>query len=344
MKILVVNGGSSTFKFSLFDVKGSFSRSLMPVWTKTVELKGTQSKYKSLLLDNLEHIPRDIDIVGHRVVHGGVHMRHTMAITKNVKQEIQKLIHLAPLHNPLNLIGIEIAEQLFPIAKQVAVFDTAFFLTMPEVAWTYPIPFKWREEGIRRYGFHGISHQCCSETVCEILGYCPSRLVTCHLGNGASCTAIKDGKAIDTTMGFTPMEGVMMGTRSGTIDPGIIIYLQREKQMSVEQIDRVLNKESGLLGIAGTFDMREIVAQKKTKDQLAQLAFDMYCYRVQQAIGALASSLGGLDVVCFTGGVGENSQDVRDRIIQKLQYLGDVKTFVIPAREDWFIAKEACTK
>lgn len=244
----------------------------------------------------------------------------------------------------------------------MGIFDTAFHATMPEVAWTYPGPWEWRDEGIRRYGFHGISHQYCSETIKNLMKSTPQKLITCHLGNGSSCAAILDGKVIDTTMGFTPMEGLMMGTRSGTVDPGILIYLQREKKLTALEVDHCLNKESGLLGIGGSFDMREIEARIKKHDLRAILALDLYVYRLKQAIGALTAALDGLDVLCFTGGIGENSTEVRQKAADGLHYFGikidpkknlncekdceissidsKVKVFVIHVREDWLIAKE----
>lgn len=361
MKILVVNGGSSSFKFSLFDTKGALAFSTQPVWKKNVEFKSTGEDRKSRIKESLLEVPKNIDFIGHRIVHGGELFQKPTLITPKVKTAIQKLSRLAPLHNPINLEGIEIAEDLFPKAQQIGIFDTAFHATMPEVAWTYAIPWKWREEGIRRYGFHGISHQYCTEKIRYMLKSTPKKLITCHLGNGSSCTAVFNGKSVDTTMGFTPMEGLMMGTRSGSIDPGILIYLQREKQLTSHQVDEYLNKKSGLLGIGGTFDMRKIEARMK-KETRAKLAFDLYIYRLKQAIGALTASLDGLDVLCFTGGIGENSAQVRQQTIKGLAYLNikidqkknlhcqedceislvksKVKIFVIHVREDWLIAKQ----
>ncbi len=362
MKILVVNGGSSTFKFAIFEVYENFTSSAEPIWKKNIEFKDNADDRKSAIKNNLKEVPYKIDIVGHRIVHGGNLFQKPTLITAEVKKGIQKLARLAPLHNPVNLEGIEIAETLFPQAKQVGVFDTAFHATMPEVAWTYPGPWKWREEGIRRYGFHGISHQYCAETVQNFMKATPTKMITCHLGNGSSCAAILNGKVIDTTMGFTPMEGLMMGTRSGSVDPGILIYLEREKKFSTHQVDQCLNKESGLLGIGGTFDMREIIARSKKQDMRATLALDLYVYRLKQGIGSLTAALDGLDVICFTGGIGENSAEIRQKTSDGLHYFGiktdpiknlqvdkdleisssdsRVKIFVVHAREDWLIAKE----
>ncbi len=358
----MVNGGSSSFKFSLFESEGHLAFNTEPIWKKNIEFKNTSEDRKIAIKKALSEVPLDVGIVGHRIVHGGILFQKPTLITPEVKSAIQKLSPLAPLHNPINLEGIEISETYFPKAKQVGVFDTAFHSTMPDVAWTYPGPWKWREEGIRRYGFHGISHQYCTEAVQNFLQSMPKKLITCHLGNGSSCAAVLNGKVVDTTMGFTPMEGLMMGTRSGSIDPGILIYLQREKKWTVQDIDYCLNKESGLLGIGGSFDMREIEAQVKEKKPRAMLALDLYVYRLKQAIGALAAVMDGLDTLCFTGGIGENSSQVRQKTSDELQFLGfkidlkknlncdqdseislnnsKVKIFVIHVREDWLIAKE----
>lgn len=363
MKILVVNGGSSSFKFALFQTMlQTFTFTTQPIWKKSIEFSSSSMDRKPAIQEVLSEVSADIDLVGHRVVHGGNFFVKPTKVTSEVKKTIQQLSLIAPLHNPINLEGIEIAEEFFPKAQQIAVFDTAFHATMPEVAWTYPGPWEWREEGIRRYGFHGISHQYCSEAIQEWAKWSPQKLITCHLGNGSSCAALLNGKVIDTTMGFTPMEGLMMGTRSGSIDPGILIYLQREKGMDVRAIDQCLNKQSGLLGIGGSFDMRKILEKIKEGNSRAKLAFDLYIYRLKQSIGALMVSLGGLNALCFTGGIGENSAEVRQSTLEGLQFLGmgiDVeknfqsnqdseisssdsksKVFVIHLREDWLIAKE----
>ena len=287
MKILVVNGGSSSFKFALFQAKEALSFHREPLWKKSVEFSNISSDRKKAIQNALSEVPGEIALVGHRVVHGGNLFQKPTLITSAVKRAIRHLSSIAPLHNPINLEGIEIAQEFFPRAKQIAVFDTAFHATMPEVASTYPGPWEWKKEGIRRYGFHGISHQYCSEAIENWMKYTPRRVITCHLGNGSSCAALLNGQVMDTTMGFTPMEGLMMGTRSGTVDPGILIYLQREKKMDVEAVDLCLNKQSGLLGIGGSFDMREILAGVKTRKPRSLLAFDLYVYRLQQALGAL---------------------------------------------------------
>lgn len=359
MKILVVNGGSSSFKFALFD-SANFSRQTQPIWKKQVEFKNTQEDRKSSVEKILSEIKEDIDIVGHRVVHGASFFQAPTLINPSVIADLKQISKLAPLHNPINIEGIELSEKQFPKAKQMAVFDTAFFSKMPEVAWTYPGPWKWREEGIRRYGFHGISHQYCSETLHE-LNASLRKTITCHLGNGASCSAILNGVAIDTTMGFTPMEGLMMGTRSGSIDPGILLYLLREG-MTEDQINQCLNKESGLLGIGGSFDMRTIEKGVNEGNERAILAFNLYIYRLKQAIAALSTALEGVDAICFSGGIGENSQLVREKTCEGLKYLGveletnlnkrteldveissntsKIKIYVVHTQEEWMIAKE----
>lgn len=361
MKVLVVNGGSSSFKFSIFDSL-NFSRQTEPIWKKQIDFKTTSENRKAAIQLVLKEIKEEIDAVGHRIVHGGSLFRDSIVITPDVKNSLKKLSKLAPLHNPVNIEGLEVAETVFPQAKQVGVFDTAFFARIPEFAWTYPGPWEWRDEDIRRYGFHGISHQYCSETVHEMDPLNSNRLITCHLGNGSSCTAISAGTSLDTTMGFTPMEGLMMGTRSGSIDPGIILYLLREKKMSAEEIDECLNKKSGLLGIGGTYNMRQIESKSQQGDHRAILARDIYVHRLKQAIASLSATLGGIDALCFTAGIGENSSDIRQRACDGLKYLGvnidpnlnsqidkdkeisskesKVKIFVVRTREEWMIAKE----
>jgi acetate kinase len=362
MRILVINGGSSSFKFSLFDVQKQFDVFDNAVWKKTVEFKSMSVNRKESIESALSEVSGTIDVVGHRVVHGGDLFKNAVWIDRGVKEKIQKLSHLAPLHNPINLEGITIAEAFFPKAQHGAVFDTAFHSTMPEVAWTYPGPLRWREQGIRRYGFHGISHQYASEMIQRLLKKIPNKLITCHLGNGSSCAAIANGSVIDTTMGFTPMEGLMMGTRSGSIDPGILFYLVREKNYTMQQVEDCLNYESGLMGISGTFDMRQIIHRMKAGDRNATLAFDLYVYRLKQAVGSLTASMDGLDSLCFTGGIGSNAPEVRDFLCGGLNYFGisidstkninikcdgeislddsRVKVFVIDSKEDWMIAKE----
>lgn len=360
MKILVVNGGSSTFKFSVFQAEKELMRAAEPIWKKIVEFKNPAENRKIALQKALNEIPYSIDIVAHRIVHGGDIFFKPTLIQNDTKKILEKLSHLAPLHNPVNLEGIEAAEAQFPQVPQIGIFDTSFHSTMPEVAWTYAGPWEWRSEKIRRYGFHGINNEYCVETL-KVLSENSQRVIVCHLGNGASCTAILEGKSVDTTMGFTPMEGLMMGTRSGSVDPGILIYLQQEKGWTASDVDRCLNKESGLLGIGQTSDMREILKKCKEGDKRAQIAYDLYIYRLKKEISALVAVLGGLDVLCFTGGIGENSPEVRKNTIEGLSYLrvelnpslnntcredkeissgeSSIKVYVIHAREDWLMAK-----
>jgi acetate kinase len=282
-----------------------------------------------------------------------------------VKAEIAKVSAFAPLHNRAELEGMEIIEKLLGPVPQVAVFDTGFHRNLPPAAAVYPGPYQWFESGIQRYGFHGINHQYCAKRAAQLLGreLNTLKLVTCHLGNGCSLAAIQDGHSIDTTMGFTPLEGLMMGTRSGSVDPGILTYLMRERRLQPQQIDDVLNKESGLLGISGVSgDMREILASVKGGHARAKLAFDIYVHRLQTGIGAMVAALGGMDALIFTAGVGENSAEVRDAVCGQLRFLGlkvdaaanarslpdreisapdsAVRVLIIRAQEDWAIAGE----
>jgi len=307
--------------------------------------------------------PADIDVVGHRIVHGGPRYEEPVILTPNVKSEIAAASAFAPLHNRAELEGIEIIENLLGAVLQVAVFDTGFHRKMPQAALVYPGPYQWFEDGIVRYGFHGINHQYCASRAAQLLGkrLDSLRLVTCHLGNGCSLAAIRDGHSIDTTMGFTPLEGLMMGTRSGSVDPGILTYLMRQGRLQAQGIDDLLNKESGLLGISGiSADMRDIVASMKRGHARAKLAFDIYVHRLQAGIGAMVAVLGGIDALVFTAGVGENSVEVRDAACKQLAFLGlklnaakneqpsldrdiaasdsAVRVLVIPAQEDWAIA------
>jgi acetate kinase len=300
------------------------------------------------------------------VVHGGRAYRESARIDAECKAAIARLAEFAPEHNRLELEAIEAAERVLgPEVPQVAVFDTAFHSTLPEAAFVYPGPYGWLDEGIRRYGFHGISHQYVSRRAAELLpgSKQPLRLITCHLGNGASLAAVRDGRSIDTTMGFTPLEGLMMGTRSGSLDPGIIIYLVRQCGYSADQLDRILNKESGLKGLSGlSGDMREILSAKNAGNDRAQLAFDVYVHRLTREIGGMLASLGGLDALVFTAGIGENTPPLREAVCRNLAFAGveldaaknagspvdediatvksRVRVLVIRTEEDWEIARE----
>lgn len=311
----------------------------------------------------IEHFSQ-ISIAGHRIVHGGTKYHLPTLITPAVKQDITDLIPLAPAHHPAHLEGITVLQELLPNCHQVAVFDTAFHHDLPLYAQVYPIPYEWYEKGIRRYGFHGINHEYCAQRTAQLLGrpLQELKLVCCHLGNGASLCAIAGGKSVDTTMGFTPLEGLMMGSRSGSIDPGIILHWLRRASLNGEQINHLLNQESGLKGVSQlTGDMRQILEAKSQGHPGAILAFDVYIHRLTQCVGAMVASLGGCDALIFTGGVGENATPVRAELCHKLRFLGvdcdpeknqmrgedrDISTpnsliriLVIAAEEDWAIAQ-----
>ncbi|MFB8792333.1 MAG: acetate kinase [Potamolinea sp.] len=306
----------------------------------------------------------DIDIIGHRVVHGGQEYTKATIVTPQVKAVIRKLAALAPEHNPANLEGIEVLEQILPQVPQVAVFDTAFHSQLPLAAAVYPGPYEWFEQGIRRYGFHGISHQYCVQRVSQLLGkpLKSLRIISCHLGNGCSLAAVRNGVCIDTTMGFTPLEGLMMGTRSGSVDPGILIHLLRQSY-DKERLNDILNRESGLKGISGiSGDLRQIKKAMEEGNTRAQLAFDVYVHRLRSHIGSMLASLGGLEAIVFTGGVGENSAEVRAAACEALAFLGltldknknyasgvdediateysAIRVLVVHTEEDWAIAQE----
>lgn len=310
--------------------------------------------------------PREIAVAGHRVVHGGGLFQKTTVVTPEVKQGIERCAAFAPAHNPFQLQVIEAAERaLGPGVPQIAVFDTEFHSTLPLCARVYGVPYEWYEGGVARYGFHGISHQYASRRAAGILRRDPAdlRLVTCHLGNGASLAAVCGGRSIDTTMGFTPLEGLMMGTRSGSLDPGILIYLMRSRGYGADQLDRALNQESGLKGVSGlSEDMREILAAIDHGNPRAKLAFDIYVYRLLREIGGMVASLGGLDALVFTAGIGENCPPLREAVCRRLAFLGvrldpgknasppmdsDIaapdsaaRVLVVHAEEDWEIACE----
>jgi acetate kinase len=298
-------------------------------------------------------------------VHGGPEYQEPVKITPEVKAAIAKVSAFAPLHNRAELEGMEIVEKLLGRVPQIAVFDTGFHRNMPLAAKVYPGPYEWFENGIHRYGFHGINHQYCAGRAARVLEreLNSLKVVSCHLGNGCSLAAIRGGQSIDTTMGFTPLEGLMMGTRSGSVDPGILTYLMRQKGISGQQLDEILNKQSGLLGVSGiSGDLREILAAIKKGNARAKLALDIYVHRLQSGIGAMVAVLGGLDALIFTAGVGENSPEVRAATCENFGYLGlkldpeknlqsfsdkdiaasdsSVRVLVIHAQEDWAIAQE----
>jgi acetate kinase len=363
MHVLVLNSGSSSQKVCLYDIGDT-----LPVeppaclWERKIESNSSSGREQALqLLRNVTHI----DVVGHRVVHGGRYFEQPVVVTPEVKSAIAQASVFAPLHNQAALEGMDWIEKEFGKVTQVAVFDTGYHRRMPLAAVIYPGPYEWFEAGIHRYGFHGINHQYCAGRAARLLGreLKGLRLVTCHLGNGCSLAAIAEGISIDTTMGFTPLEGLMMGTRSGSVDPGVLTYLMRERKLAGEEIDAVLNYRSGLLGISGlSGDMREIVSAMNSGHSRAQLAFDIYVHRLQAGIGAMAAVLGGIDALVFTAGIGENSPEIRAAACSQLHFLGltldpsanvqaspdtDIATanatariLVIRAQEDWAIASE----
>lgn len=336
----------------------------MPILEHTVAISETLK-----LLIHPEHGCIDsleaIDAVGHRVVHGGESFSESVLINEETKEILDSLAELAPLHNPANVMGIRAAEKLMPQTPQVAVFDTAFHSTMPPHAFLYAIPFNlYQKHKVRRYGFHGTSHQYVTERVAAMMerDIKELKIVSCHLGNGASIAAVSGGQSVDTSMGFTPLEGLMMGTRSGDIDPGAIFYLMKTYDLSLHEVDSLLNKHSGLYGIAGASDMRDIEKGISEDDRLSKLAFDMYEYRIRKYIGAYIAAMGGIDAIVFTAGIGENTPALRSKICQNLSYLGiiiddelnqqrgqdleistsdsAVKVFVIPTDEEVMIARD----
>ena len=307
--------------------------------------------------------PDEVTIVGHRVVHGGRAYRESTRITPEVERVIDELSSLAPAHNPAALAGIEVSRKLFGDTPQVAVFDTAFHASLPDAAAVYPGPYSWIDEGVRRYGFHGISHAYAAGRAAQILArpLTSLKLITCHLGNGCSLAAVREGKSVDTTMGFTPLEGLMMGTRSGTLDPGLLLYLLRDKGYTVDQLNRVLNNDSGLKGLSGvSSDLRDVSVAAAGNPQAA-LALAVYIHRIRFYIGAMLASLGGLEALVFTGGVGEHSTLVRQEVCAAFRFLGvrldkaknraspvdvdiaaadaSVRILVVHAQENWAIAQ-----
>lgn len=283
-----------------------------------------------------------IKAVGHRVVHGGNYFNQSVLIDQSVCDTIESLVPLAPLHNPANLMGIRFAQKILPDVLQVASFDTAFHQTMPETQYRYAIPTDWYDQHhIRKYGFHGMSHQYVSARAAEELGLARGNFITAHLGNGCSITAIQNGQSIDTSMGFTPLDGVMMGTRSGSIDPGIFSYLQQQCDFNVDQVTDALNKNSGLKGICGYSDMREIEALVDQGDMKAKLAFELFCYRIAKTISSYLFYFEQLDALVFTGGIGENSIKVRERVLELLKYVPQqYQVLVIPTNEELMIAMD----
>jgi len=269
---------------------------------------------------------KEIDAVGHRVVHGGEKFKSSVSITDEVIKEMEKNIDLAPLHNPPNLKGIYAINELIPNVPQVGVFDTSFHQTMPPKAYLYAIPYTfYTNYAVRRYGFHGTSHRYVSKRACEILDvdYEKQKIITCHLGNGASMAAIKNGKSIDTSMGLTPVEGLIMGTRTGDLDAGVLLYLKKKEEISARTLNTLINKHSGMLGVSGiSSDMREITEAAENGNERAQISLEMYAYRIKKYIGAYAATMGGVDIIVFTGGIGENADNIREMVMRDFEYLG----------------------
>ncbi len=351
MKILVLNCGSSSVKYKLIESESkevlaeggvekiglpdSFLKFKRPDGSKEV-LEVSMPTHKEavknvldILTDPKEGVIKDyseIKAIGHRVVHGMDKFSQSVLITPEVIEKVKECYTVAPLHNPANITGIEAVTELMPSVPQVAVFDTAFHQTMPPKAYMYALPYEAYEKyGVRRYGFHGTSHRYVSRRACEFLGldYEKQRIITCHIGNGASITAVKDGKSIDTSMGLTPTEGLMMGTRVGDVDPGALVYIMEQEKLDAQGLSKLINKRSGVAGITGgSSDMRDVEDAIARGDERAKLAMDMYEYRILKYIGAYAAVLGGVDVIVFTAGVGENQISSREEICRKLAFMG----------------------
>ena len=350
MKILVINSGSSSIKYKLYEfpqrkliTKGLIEKIGEEGSSISNHNEGMKVLFSNLLKENVVKSFNEISAIGHRVVHGGEVFTKPHIIDDEVIKKVKECLELAPLHNPANLAGIEAVKQLMPDIKQVAVFDTAFHQSIPQKAYMYAIPFEYyKKYGIRRYGFHGTSHQFVAEKASCILKK-PIRklkIITCHLGNGCSITAIRYGKSIDTSMGFTPLEGLIMGTRCGDIDIACIFYIMKKENLSIKEIEDILNKKSGLLGISGVSnDFREIKRAAKEGNKLAKLAIEMFIYRIEKYIGAYNLILGGADVVCFTAGIGENNPDIINRIKKDIKkVMPKTKILVIPTDEELMIA------
>jgi acetate kinase len=379
MYILVINSGSATLKFKIFDIQNlretvwgiveriNLQDSFLVIENKAVKLKfdypkGIKNHAEALKIVLGKLADSDIKLstiraIGHRVVHGGEEFTRPTLINKDILNKLDKYDKLAPLHNPVNIAGIKACLAVLPDIKNIAVFDTAYYRTIPDYGFIYPLPLEfYQKHKIRRYGFHGISHQYAAEEAAKKIKKPLGKLkiISCHLGSGASVTATKFGKAIDTSMGFTPLEGLMMSTRAGDLDPAIPLYLIKTLKFSPNKVDEILNKQSGLLGIAGTMDMREILAlagykiegfKKLTTNNKRQttalLALQIFIYRVRKYIGAYAAAMGGVDALVFTGGIGERSEIIRKLILKDLKFLGKFKILVIPANEELMIAREA---
>jgi acetate kinase len=358
MRILVVNAGSSSLKLSLLDGDDEL------VGSSELTAHGGQFDAAELqpLLDRWDAAGPP-DVVGHRVVHGGSEFTGPVRLDDAVRAKLDALTDLAPLHQPKSLTGIDVVSRALPGVPAVACFDTAFHATMPPAASTYALPADWRQRWqIKRYGFHGLSHAYATRRVSELIGHPPPRLVVCHLGSGASLAAVRDGRSVDTTMGFTPLEGLVMGTRSGTVDPGLVLWLIQHEKISPDELETALEQDSGLQGLGGTSDMRQVLGRAADGDDRAELALEVYLHRLCGLAGSMAAALNGLDHLVFTGGVGEHAPEIRRWTAGKLRFLGvqvdarrndsadgdteitepgaPVRTFVIAAREDLEIARQ----
>ena len=351
MKILVLNCGSSSIKYQLFDMEsksvlakggiekigleGSFLKLTQPdgekvTLTKDIPEHTTGVRFIISVLTGEEYgvikSINEIDAVGHRMVHGGEKFSSSVLLTDEVMKDFEACNDLAPLHNPANIKGVNAVKDIAPDMPQVGVFDTSFHQTLPDYAYIYGIPYELYEKyGIRRYGFHGTSHRYITKRVCEMLGVDPAdkKIITCHIGNGGSIAAVKNGKCVDTTMGLTPLEGLMMGTRSGDIDPGAIPFIMEKLQLDGKGLSDLLNKKSGVLGVSGvSSDMREVEAAAKDGNKRAELANTIYFYRIKKYIGAYAAAMGGVDIIAFAGGVGENQYPCREAALEGLEFIG----------------------
>ena len=391
MKVLVLNCGSSSLKYQLIDMETE--NVMAKGLCERIGIEGSRLKHQpegkdavifddyqeshavsvKMVLDALTHPEygvvksmKEINAVGHRVVHGGEYFASSVIITDEVKAALEKCCDLAPLHNPANLIGIAACEEIMPGVPQVGVFDTAFHQTMPERAYLYALPYEYYEKyKVRRYGFHGTSHRFVSEEVCKMMDrpYDQTKVITCHLGNGGSVCAVRNGKSIDTTMGFTPLEGLVMGTRAGDVDVAAVTYLMKKEGLTADEMDNILNKKSGVLGLSGvSSDFRDIEEAAEAGNDRAEIALDVFAYKVAKRIGAYASAMNGVDAIVFTAGLGENSGATRRAICDYLGWMGvhidsynnslrgkaieisatdsRIRVFVIPTNEELVIARD----
>lgn len=388
MLVFVLNAGSSSLKYQLINAKTSevkasglverigidgklihetnnqkFKKDFnIPTHTEAIKIVlDVLTNNETKVIDSID----EIKAIGHRVVHGGEYFNSSVIVDDEVIKKLEKLIPLAPLHNPANIMGIKIALEILPNVPNVAVFDTAFHQTMPASNYMYAVPYEdYKEHGVRKYGFHGTSHYYVSNEAKNMLNKKDSKVIVCHLGNGSSVCAVKDGKSIDTSMGLTPLEGLIMGTRSGDIDAGVLSYLMEKKNMSAEEIVNYLNKKSGLLGVSGiSSDLREIIEASLNGDERAQICIDMKCNRIKKYICSYAGILGGVDAICFTAGIGENADLIREKVCSGLEFMGieldseknkirnsenreinkatsKTKIYVIPTNEEFVIAQD----